>query len=111
MKYVAIIRKNDGVCSYVTVLSRLQNDDADSYTIQREVENPYYRGRKYDIENEVWTDEYEELEPHEEPMTLEEKVEELHQKLDEKMDYDLQVNAERDFQLALIKISLAGGGD
>lgn len=111
MKYVAIISRKDGLCRYVTVLEELIPDAASAFDIQREVDTPYYQGRRYDIANERWTDEYLIPPAPEEPMTIEERVEALANRIEAKIDYDIAVNLEQDYQLAMIEINTAKGGE
>ncbi len=120
-KYIAIINKKTNICLSVSILQEVP--EADEWFNYIEVDSANYQNKiyidqkwesaegKYDGEKEKWLDEY--LAPPEETtfQSLKADIAELRNRIDAKIDYDLQIHLERDFQLAMIEIHTAKGGE
>ncbi len=107
-KYIAMVDIAQQICIGVTILQSVPEHTEDCLYL--EVPDTSYYGRTY-IDG-VWGEMPEpELVPESEQRpTLQEQIDALNRKLDEKMDYDMEVNLERDYRLALIEINTAEGG-
>ncbi len=108
-RYIATIDIAQNKCVGLTILQEVPESTADFLYV--EVPDHTYHGRSY-IDG-VWGEEVvaEPMEQETVPLALQEQLNALSRRLEEKIDYDLQVNLERDFQLAMIEINTMGGGE
>ncbi len=108
-RYIATIDIAQNKCVGLTILQEVPESTEDFLYV--EVPDHTYHGRSY-IDG-VWGEEVESESAEQEtaPLTLQEQIDKLGQKLDAKIDYDVQVNLDREFQLAMIEINTLKGGE
>ncbi len=108
-RFIATIEASRNKCVGLTMLQEVPESTEDFFYI--EVPDHTYYGRSY-IDG-VWGEEVapEPMEQETVPLTLQEQIDKLNKKLDAKIDYDVQVNLDREFQLAMIEINTMRGGE